>query len=73
VCPGDLASQHGIIIGDVCRGIVRTVLEFQLKAALELIRINLGPVDAKRGPDLLRFNGTDSSPLHGQLLFIQKR
>lgn len=52
---------------------MRAVLELDLDSTLELIQVNLDPVDARCGAYPLRFIGIDFSLVHWTLLLNPRR
>lgn len=57
--PGDLPSKREVVVRDVRLRVSGAVLELDLKAATELLNIELGPVYPERGADLAGFLNTD--------------
>jgi hypothetical protein len=50
MCPGDLARQHHVAVGDVCLRIAGAVFEFDLESPAKLFEINLRPIDPSMPP-----------------------
>jgi len=48
VCPGNLARQIHVVIGDVRLWVLGPVLELHFQTTTELVEIDLRPIDAQR-------------------------
>src|SRR5665647_691484 len=72
--PCDLAGERKVVVGDVGLWVPGAVLELHLKAATELLGIDLYPVDPEHGTEVTRFlhidltlSGHDLPPNGGHL------
>jgi len=59
VCPGNLARQIHVVIGDVRLWVPRPVFELHFQTTTELVEIDLRPVDAYFAANPLGRGGTD--------------
>ena len=58
MCPGNLAGQIHVVIGDVRLWVPRPVLELNFQTTAELVEIDLRPIDTKFVANPLGDGGT---------------
>ena len=71
MCPGNLARQIHVVIGDVRLWVPRPVLELHFQTTAELVEIDLRPIDAEFAANPLGHGDTYSLffGLYGTVLF----
>ena len=71
MCPGNLARQIHVVIGDVRLWVPRPVLELHFQTTAELVEIDLCPIDAEFAANPLGRGGTYSLSFgfHGLCIF----
>ena len=58
MCPGNLARQIHVVIGDVRLWVPRPVLKLYFQTTAELVEIDLRPIDAEFAANPLGHGGT---------------
>jgi hypothetical protein len=72
MCPGNLARQIHVVIGDIRLWVPGPVLEFHFQTTAELVEIDLRPIDAEFAANPLGHGGTYplSFGFHGCVLLL---